>query len=118
MEVALRRRLEGVADVSISQGQQTTAVTFAPGTLVFSAAAFRAALGEADVEVLRLEIEACGPIEAKAGQRWITTAGTHILLRGNAPASNVTCVTGQLNDQVEPNELDVMTIGPAGFGER
>jgi len=64
MEVALRRRLEGVATVAISQQHQTAEVRFAPGPHVFSAAEFRAAAGEADVEVVSFAIEACGRMEA------------------------------------------------------
>jgi hypothetical protein len=60
MEVALRRRLEGVASISISQERQTAEVAFARGPHIFSPEEFRAAVGEADVEVLSFEIEACG----------------------------------------------------------
>jgi hypothetical protein len=115
--VALRRRLEGVEDVAISQSQQTTAVTFTAARHAFSSSAFRSALGEAEVEVLRLEIDVCGVVEAKNGQHWITSAGAQFLLRGHVPASGVLCVTGQLNDQSEPFELGIETALPARFEE-
>ena len=106
--MALRRRLEGVAHVSISQSQQTAAVTFNPGSRAFSAPAFRDALGEAAVEVVSLEIDACGVIEEMNGHRWITITGQRFLLRGQTSAGSIACVTGRLNDRVEPNELEVM----------
>ena len=53
----MRRRLVGVADISISHSQQTAVVTFLPGTQMFSAAAFREAVAEADVEVVSLHAD-------------------------------------------------------------
>jgi hypothetical protein len=118
MEVALRRRLAGVAGISISQSQQTTVVTFARGRHAFSPLDFRRALSEADVEVLRMEIDLCGAFERKTGERWITIAGMHVVLRGHAPADGITCVTGQLNDRVEPHVLEVTRADPAGSAAR
>ena len=66
MEVALRRRLEGVARIAISQQHQTAEVAFAPGPYVFSPEEFRAAVGEAEVEVISFEIEACGHVKPGA----------------------------------------------------
>lgn len=110
MEVALRRRLEGVVQVSISQSQQTAAVTFAPGTRVFSATAFRSAVAEADVEVVSLEIDACGVIEQDA-LRWVSDRVEPFLrVRGVAPTRDVVCVSGRLNDQVAPYEVDVAIV--------
>jgi hypothetical protein len=117
MEVALRRRLEGVADLSISQSQQTTVVTFAPGH-AFSAAEFRRALREAEVDVLRMEIELCGAIEQTAGERSIAIAGVRFVLRGHAAAGGIVCVTGQLGDQADPDVIDVMKAEPAGSAAR
>ena len=110
MEVALRRRLEGVTHVSISQSQQTAAVTFAPGTHAFSGAAFRSAVAEADVEVVSLEMDVCGVISDSA-LRWESGRGTPLLLvRGAAPTNRLTCVSGRLNDQVAPYELNVTQV--------
>ena len=111
MEVALRRRLAGVADISISQSQQTAAVTFLSGTHKFSAAAFREAVAEADVEVVSLEADVCGVIDDENALRSLP----HVLLQlrgGNAVVGSDVCVTGRLNEQVEPYELDVTTVRP------
>jgi hypothetical protein len=70
MEVALRRRLAGVAAVSISQRYQTAQVTFVPGTTMFSPAAFRAAVAEADVEILSLDLTVCGAVDTDNGLRF------------------------------------------------
>jgi hypothetical protein len=118
MEVALRRRLAGVDEISISQSQQTTVVTFARGSHAFSPVDFRLALSEADVEVLRMEIEFCGAIERKTGERWITIAGTPVVLHGHAPADGIRCVTGRLNDRVAPHVLEVTRADPAGSAVR
>jgi hypothetical protein len=98
MEVALRRRLEGVARIAISQQHQTAEVAFAPGPHVFSPEEFRAAVGEAEVEVISFEIEACGHVEPGApgaqgaqgaagaagapGARWFVAGANRFLLSG------------------------------------
>jgi hypothetical protein len=60
MEAALRRRLEGVSRIAISQEQQTAEVAFGAAAVAFAPEEFRAAVGEADVEVLTFHIELCG----------------------------------------------------------
>jgi len=108
----LRRRLAGVADISISQSQQTAAVTFVSGTREFSAAAFRQAVAEADVEVLSLEVEVCGVIDEENVLRSVgEVKGPLVRLRGGhaAPGSAV-CVSGRLGDSVEPYELHVLVV--------
>ena len=114
MEVALRRRLAGVADVSISQSQQTAVVTFVSGTQCLSAAAFREAVAEADVEVVSLEVDVCGVIDGKNASALVAGRRRPLLqLRGgDAVAGSAVCVTGRLNEHVEPYELDVMTVRP------
>jgi hypothetical protein len=114
MEVALRRRLAGVADVSISQREQTAIVTFRPGTSVFSAAEFRNAVAEADVEVISLELEICGVVDAENVLRASTDVQqTRLRLHGpGAQAHTVVCATGHLDDRVDPYELHVTTLRP------
>lgn len=112
MEVALRRRLAGVADVSISQSQQTAAVTFVSATYEFSPAAFREAVAEADVEVLSLEVEVCGVIDAENVLRSVADVKRPLVrLRGGSalPASAV-CVSGRLDEPVEPYGTHVLVV--------
>lgn len=110
----MRRRLAGVDEISISQGQQTAVVTFLPGTQVFSAAAFREAVAEADVEVVSLDADVCGVIDGKNALRSSQHVEAPLLqLRGgNAVVGSTVCVNGRLNEQAQPYELDVMTVRP------
>jgi hypothetical protein len=114
MEVALRRRLAGVAKVSISQSQQTAVVTFVSGTTAFSAAAFRQAVAEAEVDVVSLEVDVCGVVDAKGFLR--SSAAGKVLfvrLRGkSAEAGRSICVTGRLDEGPEPPELEVTSSQP------
>jgi hypothetical protein len=104
MEVALRRRLEGVASISISQQHQTAEVVFAPGPHGFSAREFRAAVAEAGVEVVRFEIEACGRVEEDSGTRWFV-AGPHRFVLSDGPMNHTPCLVGTLDDGREPVAL-------------
>ncbi len=114
MEVALRRRLAGVAEVSISQNEQTAAVTFMPGTHVFSGEAFRSAVAEADVEVLTIDLRVCGLVDDHNALRPAAGADKPLLvqLRGDVRAGASLCVTGRLDDQPEPDRLDVVSAQP------
>ncbi len=114
MEVALRRRLEGVVDIAISQSRQTTEVEFTQGPHAFSPRAFRDALGEAGVEVLRFEIEACGVIEQKDNQRWLAAGKNRFLLveegTASGPVGKAVCVSGRLNDHSAPHRLEIIAL--------
>jgi hypothetical protein len=109
MEVALRRRLGGVADVSISQAEQTAAVRFTPGTFTFSAAELRGAVAEADVEVLALEATVCGIVGDGNELRPRHGVGQLMVrLRDDDAAVGASiCATGQLHDRAAPYELQV-----------
>lgn len=108
----MRRRLAGVAEISISQSQQTAAVTFASGTHAFSPAVFQEAIAEADVEVLSLDVDVCGVIDNQNVMRSPTGQGQAIVrLRGSGfSAGSKVCVTGRLDDRSEPPELDVTSL--------
>jgi hypothetical protein len=114
MEVALRRRLDGVAEVRISQERQTAQVIFAPGAPAFAPGEFRAAVGEADVEVLRLEIEACGGLEQEDGTTWFVAGPARFIVADAAPPTPVPrCVSAELDDGVAPGRL--RRLRPAGI---
>jgi hypothetical protein len=114
MEVALRRRLEGVADISISQSQQTAAVTFLSGTHEFSIAEFSAAVAEAEVEVISVQADVCGVVDgAQVLRPSLETDKALVRLRGrDAPRGTMICVTGRLDGAVEPPELRVTAVQP------
>ena len=114
MEVALRRRLVGVQAVSISQSEQTAAVTFSPGTGTFSAAEFRSAVAEAAVDVIALEASVCGVVHERNELRSRNDVG-RLLVRlrgGDADVGAAICATGRLDDRAEPYELQVAVARP------
>lgn len=115
MEVALRRRLDGVADISISQREQTAEVTFAEGDRAFSPEAFRKAVGEAGVVVLRFHVDACGSVQQDGQQRWLVAGKNRWLLRGDAtiPVGSPLCVSGRLDDRAKPPAFDVVDVRSA-----
>ena len=110
--MALRQRLEGVVDISISQSQQTVTVEFAGGRSALSPAAFREAVANAGVEVLRFQIDACGVVEETRGQRWFVAGANRFAFDddGGAPAGQPVCVSGWLNDDSTPYRLRPTTI--------
>lgn len=113
MEVALRRRLAGVAEVSISQQQQTAVVTFLPDTRVFSAAEFRAAVAEADVEVIRLDVRVCGLVDADGALRPAASGDDPLVrLQGDVRPGRSVCATGHLDDRTAPYILEVVNSQP------
>ena len=114
MEVALRRRLVGVAEVSISQNEQTAAITFSPGTRSFSAAEFRRAVAEADVEVIAFEASVCGVVGERNELRLRNDLGQPMvrLRDSDAGVGTSICATGRLDDRAEPYELQVANFRP------
>jgi hypothetical protein len=108
MDMALRRRLAGVVDVRISQEQQTAEVVLS-GAAAFSASEFRAAVGEADVEVIHFEIEACGRFEeGPEGVRFVAGA-TRFAVPADASTQAVDrCLAARLDDSVEPGRLQAI----------
>lgn len=115
MEVALRQRLEGVAGVAISEGEQTTEVIFAPGDHAFSLEAFRTALQQADVEVLTIEADACGVVEAGGSSGLLRAGKVTLLLTGAEAAASGSgvCVTGRLDTKGGRLRLAVDRLEPA-----
>ena len=105
----MRRRLAGVAQISISQSQQTADVTFVSGTPSFSAAAFSEAVAEAEVNVVSLEVDVCGVVDDQRVLRSPTGGGpAFVRLRGSHPIGvGSTCVSGRLDEGFEPPELEV-----------
>lgn len=110
--MALHRRLEGVAKVSISQSRQTAEVEFTDGRHAFSPSVFRAAVDEAGVEVVTFQIDACGLIERREGRHWLIAGDNRFLLEEGAaaPVEQPVCVSGRLDDRSEPHRLTITAI--------
>ena len=99
MDVALRRRLAGVAHIAISQEQQRAEVAFGPDARAFSPGAFREAVAEADVEVLRFVVEACGTVVQDGERQWLLAGADRFALAVTGlTAGERRCLTAQLDD--------------------
>lgn len=105
LEAALRQRLSAI-DISVSLERQTVDLEFSPSS-PFASISFREAVKEGGAEVQRVEIEACGTIDTADGQSWISSGSTRLLLDGSGPfvTGAEVCVTGELQDQVQPPRL-------------
>jgi hypothetical protein len=111
LEAALRQRLDAAA-ISIVPGQAVDLV-FERGATAFPSASFRQAIADGGGEVKSVDIEACGSIDASAGQSWLTSGSSRLLLDGPAPFASgaEVCVTGELRDQATPPRLVLGTFG-------
>jgi hypothetical protein len=108
MELALRRRLAGVAEISISQQQQRVRVTFVPGTQSFSAPTFRSAIAEADVDVISIDARVCGAVDETGALRSSANDQERLVqLRGDVRPGSSRCVMGRLDEGAEPYGLEV-----------
>ena len=107
----MRRRLEGVASVSISLTNQTTQVKFA-GAQPFSPQVFEQAVGEAGAEVISFQIDACGVLEQTDGQHWLDTGADRFLLIGRelGATGQAVCVSGRLESLAMPYRLNVTDV--------
>jgi len=115
MDMALRRRLEGVADIGISQERQTAEVFFTADAGAFAPREFRAAVGEADVEVVRFVIDACGRLERDRDTVWFIAGANRFQVADQPPAgSDLTCLTADLDDGTAPGLLRRIQPLPAG----
>ena len=112
MELSLRRRLEGVANIAISQTEQTARIDFAAGEFRFSPGDFRTALDEAGLELVDLQIEACGGIENTAVGQALTMRTDRLRLEyaGAFPVASIVCVVGSVDFALEPATLHVERI--------
>jgi hypothetical protein len=105
LEAALTQRLSAV-DISVSLERQTVDLEFPPGS-PFASMSFREAVKEGGADVQRVDIEACGTIDTVDGQSWIQSGSARLLLDGSGPfvTGAEVCVTGELQDQVQPPRL-------------
>ena len=112
-EATLRQRLSGVVTVSISQGQQTIAVALSNGGGVFSPAVFREAVAGTGIEVLAFQVDACGVVEVTESQHWFVAGENRFALNDpKEPAGELLCVSGRLDDRVNPYRLALTAVHP------
>ena len=116
MEVALRRRLEGVKSISISEAEETAEVTF-DGTHPFSAEAFRQALRAASVDVVAFHVDACGAVQKAGEQAWLIAGSDRLLLDGAVTLDSPRiCVSGRLEGSDGSYRLAVKEARAAAAG--
>jgi hypothetical protein len=106
MDMALRRRLGGVAEIRISQEQQTAEVIFGVGAPAFSPSGFRAAVKEADVEVLRFEVDACGRFERVGDTAWFVAGPNRFIAVGDQLDADSPCLSAVLDDRTALARLE------------
>jgi hypothetical protein len=72
----------------------------------------RDAVDDAGIEVLNMQIDACGGVEETPSQRWFVAGANRFALDdgGAAPAGRLICVSGWLNDQSTPYRLTPTAI--------
>jgi hypothetical protein len=111
-EVALRQRLAGVVTVSISQSEQTIAVALSNGGGLFLPAVFRDAVAGTSIEVLTFQVDACGVVEETGKQHWFVAGENRFALEDpkEVPAGEPLCVSGRLDDGVNPYRLTLTAI--------
>ena len=77
---------------------------FAATPHIFSATAFREAMGEADVEVVSFEADVCGVVVQEQDRRWLTAgADRYLLADGEWELGPGVCVTGRLAEGADPH---------------
>ena len=79
---------------------------------MFSPAVFRDAVDDAGIEVLAIQIDACGVVEEARGQRWFLAGANRFALDdgGRVPVGQLVCVVGSLNDASTPYRFTPTTI--------
>ena len=107
IEAALRQRLDAAA-IAIDPDAKTVDLTFERSS-PFASGSFREAVTAAGGETRIIEIDACGTVDTAEGRSWITSGSTRLLLEGAAPpvAGVEVCVTGELQDLIQPPKLVV-----------
>lgn len=107
MEVALRR-LDGVADVSISVQKQTVEITYEPETS-FRPGDIRAAVATANVEIVRFQIAARGRVQEEESKRFFVAGKDKLLLVDSpkVPSGDPIWIWGTIDDSGDPLELKV-----------
>jgi hypothetical protein len=108
MEIALRR-LDGVADVSISTRTKLVEVTYKPGSS-FQPQGIREAAVQAGATVVELRIIGRGRVAVDGSKRYFVAGKNRFLLidSRSLPVDKPVLVTGTLDDSATPFKLKVL----------
>jgi hypothetical protein len=111
MEVALRRRLDGVDTVAISQSEQRAEVTFTDGPRALVLATVRAAIEGAGMKLVALRVDACGQLETEGAERRLIAGENRFTLEGEAGGTvGYACVTGRLVEHTAPTPPGLVEV--------
>ena len=91
-------------------------MVFAPGDHPFSIETFKGALRQAGVEVVSMEIDACGQVERRGDERLLRAGTTEFVLRNGsgAVAGMSVCVAGRIHEGPDQVALLVSRVEEAG----
>ena len=112
MEIALKR-LEGVDRVAISMERQAFVVLYKPNAS-FDPEGIRDAVGKAEVDVVRFQIQARGRVSVEGNKPFFVAGKNRFLLVNSPkmPAGTLLLVGGDVKDGVSPLELRVKEFKP------
>jgi len=112
MEIALKR-LDGVDRVAISMERQAFVVLYKPNAS-FDPDGIRDAVGKAEVDVVRFQIQARGRVSVEGNKRFLVAGKNRFLLVNSPPMPTGTLllVGGDVKDGVSPLELRVKEFKP------
>jgi hypothetical protein len=90
-------------------------VEFDGGGTLFQPRAFRDAVGDAGVDLLTLQIDACGIVEEREDGRSFIAGRNRFALGDSlhAPVGRFLCASGWLNDPSNPSRIVLSGVQPA-----
>lgn len=109
LTASLRRQFGKAVAIDVDDVRDTATVRLDPHQ-EFSAEAFRHAVEQVRMRVVELRLDACGRVEAKGNERWLTAGSSHFLVHGEVPLNQPLCLKGRLDASHEPFTLDVTTF--------
>jgi hypothetical protein len=111
LTASLRRQFDKAVAIDVDDVRDTATVRLDPQQ-EFSAVAFRQAVERVRMRVVDLRLDACGRMEAKGNERWLTAGSSRFLVHGDRdlPLNQPLCITGRLDASHEPFMLDVTTF--------
>jgi hypothetical protein len=105
------KRQYAASDVDVNDDKDTASVTFA-GDDGFSPANFNAAVERVRMRVVSLQVRACGELETRDGQTWMTAGKNRFLVRSERqlPGNGRVCAEGTLDTRGEPATYQVSSF--------
>jgi hypothetical protein len=111
LTASLRRHFDKAAAIEVDDDRDTATVRFDPQQ-EFTPAAFQDAVAEVRMQVVDLSVEACGRLEPKGSQRWMTAGSNRFLVESDRqlPIDQPVCLRGRLDGSQDQLTLNVTTF--------